>query len=122
MTGVEVPESALANSKDSFVDKFNNNEFQQSVNGFSSSCGDDSQMSDESSSSSSDESGHSKSSNGGTAANEIMEMARHETNAIRRWRLITLTVILLTGAAVATGSFLYLKNQEDKDATSSVSS
>lgn len=100
------------------MDKFNNSEFQHSVNAFSSSYDDDSQVSDDSSSSS-DESSHSKST--ANAANEVKEMARHETNAIRRWRLITLTVILLTGALVATGSFLYLKNQEDKDATDSVS-
>ena len=126
MPGIEVPESAVSSrAGSSFVDKFNNNEFQSDDEFSRGSKFDDD---DECSSSSDDEnddddtthaSGQTSPSN--RASNEIKEMARHETTAIRRWRLITLVLILLTCAAVASGSFVYLKKQEQQDATESVS-
>ena len=121
MPGIEVPESAVA--KDSFVSKFNNNEFQSDdeYSGSNFVDGDE----DSSDASSSDDDSYTQGSgrtSANRASNEVKDIARHETKAIRRWRLITLVVILLTGAFVALGSFLYLKNEEHKDATNSVSS
>ena len=104
------------------MDKFNNNEFQSDDD--CSQFVDEDSSSDESNDDDDDDddtraSGQTSPSN--RASNEIKEMARHETNAIQRWRLITLVLIFLTCGAVAAGSFVYLKNQEHEDATVSVS-
>ena len=52
----------------------------------------------------------------------IEDMSRNETINLRAWRLIVLLAMLATGAMVATGTFLYLRNQARADVEESVSS
>lgn len=120
MPGVGVPESAPLGN-DSFVQRFNNNELPDQQHSDHSSSFADGSVSHSSFDDSSHNDGDTDVDGSTKAANEVMEMARTETNHIRRWRLIVLVFILVTGAAVGTGSYVYLKNQESNDSADSVS-
>jgi hypothetical protein len=51
---------------------------------------------------------------------EIEALARRETRQLRAWRLILLLVMLATGAMVATGTYLYIRDKEKGDRLASV--
>jgi hypothetical protein len=51
---------------------------------------------------------------------EIEALARRETRQLRAWRLILVLVMLATGAMVATGTYLYIRNQQADDRLASV--
>jgi hypothetical protein len=52
--------------------------------------------------------------------NEILALARKETNHVRTWRLVVLIVIALMGAAVTACTFVFLKREEVDDYEDSV--
>ena len=122
---VQVPEESAPEG--SFVNKFNNNELadqQQLQNSYSAADSfDDAASVSVGHSSFGDDSTHNNDHGGGGdgGGNEIQELARKETNHIRRWRWIVLAFILVAGAAVAAGSHGYLRNQESNDSSDSVS-
>jgi len=119
MPGVGAPESAPL-GHDSFVHRFNNNELPDQQHSDHSSSFDDGSVSHSSFDDSSHNDGQTDVDGSTKAANEVMELARTETNHIRRWRLIVLVFILVTGAAVGTGSYVYLRNEESNDSADSV--
>jgi hypothetical protein len=51
---------------------------------------------------------------------EIEALARRETRQLRAWRLILVLVMLATGAMVATGTYLYIRDQQADDRLASV--
>jgi hypothetical protein len=51
---------------------------------------------------------------------EIEAMARKETNRLRMWRLILLLVMISTGTMVSIATFLYIRQQQEKETLQSV--
>lgn len=52
----------------------------------------------------------------------ILSLARRDTNHVRRWRLVVLMVIVVTGATLTGGTYLTLKNEQTDDALERVGS
>ena len=50
-----------------------------------------------------------------TALKEVLELAKTETKRMRQWKILVVLGILLTGAAVSSGMFFFLREQQDDD-------
>lgn len=54
------------------------------------------------------------------AMREVKEIAERETRRMQSWRVIILLSILMTGAGVSTGVYLFLTNKQESDFESEV--
>jgi hypothetical protein len=56
-----------------------------------------------------------------TAINEIEELAKHDTQMLRTWRIAALLIILGTFVAVTAGTCIFLQKQQEHHVEESVS-
>ena len=54
------------------------------------------------------------------ALREVQELAQAETKRMRQWKILVVLGILLTGAAVSSGTYCFLEKQQDDNFRSQV--
>ena len=52
---------------------------------------------------------------------DLLSVARRDTAHVRRWRMVVLTMIVVTGAVLTTGTYLVLRNEQFDDSIERVS-